>query len=83
MNGRDRDLVKERAYFVIRAFRFRRLLSLEFLINFHVGTIGAIFRTRLPGYRSFLINHLPGDSNDIVFNQLLAHILNIYVSLVC
>lgn len=54
-----------------------RLLILELLVNLHGGTVGSLLGTRLPGYRSFLVNHLPRNGNDVVFDQLLADVLDV------
>lgn len=54
-----------------------RLLILKLLIDFHGGTIGSLLGTRLPSYRSFLVNHLPRNGNNVVLDQLLADVLDV------
>lgn len=53
------------------------LLDLELFIHVHGGSVGAILVPGLPGYRSLLVDHLPRHRNDVVFDQVLADVLDV------
>lgn len=76
--GRSLSLLTTTQRFINRAYlQIHASLTLKFLVNIHRRTIGAVLGFRLPSYRSFLINHLSRNRNNVVLDQLLAHVLNV------
>lgn len=60
----------------------KKELHLQLLIHLHGSSVLSSILPCWPCHRGFLVNHLSRNRNDVIFDEVLAHILDVYGILV-